>query len=113
MGADTQWIRSRRRDAGYLTVHRQKRTRHNIFFDIKVALTPLQLAVMAEFAKALDQILTRDYLLETFWKQPYEGSNRIDALMRSLRCKLGAFAPSIETVTGHGYRFKGRVKENQ
>jgi hypothetical protein len=27
--------------------------------------------------------------------------------VRSLRKKMGAFAPSIETATGHGYRFHG------
>jgi DNA-binding response OmpR family regulator len=30
--------------------------------------------------------------------------------VRSLRKKLGPFAPSIETVTGHGYRFGGWKK---
>src|SRR5947207_12162774 len=29
-------------------------------------------------------------------------TNKVEAVVRSLRIKLGPFAPSIETVTGHG-----------
>lgn len=76
----------------------------------QTALTPLEFAVMVEFTNAPDQVLTRDFLLEKVWKQPFEGSNRIDALIRGLRRKLGDYAPSIETVTGHGYRFAGWIK---
>ena len=78
-----------------------------------VALTPLEFAVMVEFANAPNAVLTRDFLLEKVWKQPFEGSNRIDALIRGLRRKLGDFAPSIETVTGHGYRFAGWVRREK
>ncbi len=76
----------------------------------QIALTPLEFAVMMEFTSAPDQVLTREFLLEKVWKQPFEGSNRIDALIRGLRRKLGDFAPSIETVTGHGYRFAGWIE---
>lgn len=72
-----------------------------------IGLTPLEFAVMMEFTGMPDQVITRDHLLERVWKQPFEGSNRIDALIRSLRRKLGAYAPSIQTVIGHGYRFAG------
>lgn len=73
----------------------------------RVELTPLEYAVMAELIAAKDQIVTRDDLLERVWKQPFEGSNRIDTLIRGLRKKLGDYASSIETVRGHGYRFGG------
>ena len=79
----------------------------------EIALTPLEFAVMVEFTGAPGQVLTRDFLLENVWKQPFEGSNRIDALIRGLRRKLGEFAPSIETVTGHGYRFVGWIRRNK
>lgn len=77
----------------------------------QVGLTPLEFAVMAEFIDAPDQVVTRDHLLEKVWKQPFEGSNRIDALIRNLRRKLGDYAPSIKTVIGHGYRFAGWQKQ--
>lgn len=72
-----------------------------------VGLTPLEFGVMSELFAAGGKVVTRDHLLEAVWKQPFEGSNRIDALIRGLRRKMGAFAPSIETVKGHGYRFAG------
>jgi len=50
--------------------------------------------------------VSRDELLDHVWKQPHAGSNVVDAVMRSIRSKLGRFAPSIETVVGHGYRFE-------
>jgi DNA-binding response OmpR family regulator len=53
------------------------------------------------------QIVTRDELLEKIWKTPFAGSNKVEAVIRTLRKKLGRFAASIETVTGHGYRFSG------
>jgi DNA-binding response OmpR family regulator len=46
-------------------------------------------------------------MLAAIWNTPFTGSNKVDAVVRSLRRKLGPFAPSIETVTGHGYRFGG------
>lgn len=76
----------------------------------RIELTPLQFAVLVELTAAEQQVVTRDVLLEKVWKQPFEGSNRIDSLIRGLRRKLGPYAPSIETVIGHGYRFTGWTK---
>ncbi|MHA7870938.1 MAG: alpha/beta fold hydrolase [Hyphococcus sp.] len=72
-----------------------------------VALTPLEFGVMVELTEANGGVVTRDRLLEAVWKQPFEGSNRIDSLIRGLRRKMGAHAAAIETVKGHGYRFTG------
>jgi DNA-binding response OmpR family regulator len=52
-------------------------------------------------------VVTRDEMLGEVWRTSFSGSNIVEAVVRSLRKKLGAFAPSIETVTGHGYRFHG------
>lgn len=72
-----------------------------------IALTPLEFGVMLELTAAAGDVVTRDHLLEEVWKQPFEGSNRIDSLIRGLRRKMGAHAVAIETVKGHGYRFAG------
>jgi DNA-binding response OmpR family regulator len=53
------------------------------------------------------RVVTRDEMLMEIWGTTFSGSNKIEAVIRSLRKKLAAFAPSIETVTGHGYRFRG------
>lgn len=70
-------------------------------------ITPLEFGVMRALVRARGRVVTRDEMLAEIWKTPYSGSNKIDAVVRSLRKKLGVFAPSIETVIGHGYRFNG------
>lgn len=74
------------------------------------SLTPLEFAVIQELIRTPNRIVTRDHLLAEVWKQPFEGSNRIDSLIRGLRRKLGPYAESIETAVGHGYRFVGWKK---
>ena len=71
----------------------------------EVALTPLEFGVMRELVRAERQVVSRDALLDRVWNQPFEGSNRIDVVVSALRRKLGDWSASIETVTGHGYRF--------
>ena len=62
---------------------------------------------MLALIRANGRVVTRDEMLAQIWGTSFAGSNKIEAVIRSLRKKLGAFAPSIETVTGHGYRFRG------
>jgi pimeloyl-ACP methyl ester carboxylesterase len=69
--------------------------------------TRLEYGVMLALIRAGGHVMTRDEMLATIWNTPFAGSNKVDAVVRSLRKKLGPFAPSIETVTGHGYRFGG------
>jgi pimeloyl-ACP methyl ester carboxylesterase len=69
--------------------------------------TPLEWGVISLLVERAGRIVTRDELLAQVWKTPYSGSNKVEAVIRTLRKKLGPFAPSIETVTGHGYRFSG------
>jgi pimeloyl-ACP methyl ester carboxylesterase len=69
--------------------------------------TRLEYGVMLALISASGRVVTRDEMLAEIWNTPFAGSNKVEAVVRSLRKKLGAFAPSIETVTGHGYRFGG------
>lgn len=71
--------------------------------------TRLECAVMLTLLQASGRVITRDEMLAEIWNTPFAGSNKVDAVVGSLRKRLAAFAPSIETVTGHGYRF--RVEE--
>ncbi|MEH2506706.1 pimeloyl-ACP methyl ester carboxylesterase/DNA-binding winged helix-turn-helix (wHTH) protein [Bradyrhizobium sp. AZCC 1578] len=72
--------------------------------------TPLEYAVMSALIQASGRVVTRDEMLAEIWNTPVAGSNKVDAVVGSLRKKLGPFAASIETVTGHGYRFRGWKK---
>jgi len=78
----------------------------------RVDLTPLELGTLACLLDHAGRVVSRDELLETVWKQPYSGSNVVDAVVRSIRSKLQRFAASVETVVGHGYRFE-RFRSDQ
>lgn len=75
------------------------------------ATTPLEWGVIHLLTSERGRVVTRDELLEKVWKTPFAGSNKVEAVIRTLRRKLGPFAVSIETVTGHGYRFNGWRRE--
>lgn len=72
----------------------------------RVELTRLEFRTLARLIDQTGRVVSRDDLLDTVWQQPYAGSNVVDAVVRSLRRKLGRFAASVETVVGHGYRFE-------
>ena len=72
-----------------------------------IPLTPLEFGVMRRLVASRGTVVTRDELLQDVWKQPFAGSNKVEAVVRTLRRKLAGHAGAIETVTGHGYRFRG------
>jgi hypothetical protein len=74
----------------------------------RVPLTKLEFGVMQYLYNRPEKVVSRDDLLHDVWGQSFGGSNVVDAVVRSLRKKLGARAGMIETVTGHGYRLSGR-----
>jgi hypothetical protein len=73
----------------------------------RVPLTRLEFGFLRYLRDRPDQVVGRDELLREVWGQQYGGSNVVDAVVKSLRRKLGAYAGAIATETGHGYRFAG------
>jgi hypothetical protein len=72
-----------------------------------VPLTKLEFGVMKYLDAHTGRVVTRDQLLQTVWDQSFGGSNVVDAVIKSLRRKLGPLGSALETVIGHGYRFTG------
>jgi hypothetical protein len=72
-----------------------------------VALTKLEYGVMQYLFERPERVVTREELLRDVWGQGFTGSNVVDAVMKSLRRKLGPHGSAIATATGHGYRFVG------
>ncbi|MDX1556330.1 MAG: winged helix-turn-helix domain-containing protein, partial [Xanthomonadales bacterium] len=73
----------------------------------RVALTPLEFGVMRYLTARSGKAVSRSELLRDVWGTRYEGgSNVVDAVVRTLRRKLGVHANCIETVTGVGYRWR-------
>jgi DNA-binding response OmpR family regulator len=72
-----------------------------------VPLTKLEFGVIQYLHERSEKVVSREDLLRDVWGQSYGGSNVVDAVVKSLRKKLGARSGVIETVAGHGYRFRG------
>jgi len=74
----------------------------------RIPLTPLELGALAYLRRRPGEAVTRHELLESVWEHPPDAatSNVVEAVIRSLRRKLGRHAAALETVRGVGYRFR-------
>jgi hypothetical protein len=72
-----------------------------------VSLTPLEFGLLEHLREREGQAVARRELLAEVWGTEFTGgSNVVDAVVRSLRQKLGSAAPVVETVRGCGYRLR-------
>jgi DNA-binding response OmpR family regulator len=72
-----------------------------------VSLTPLELGLFRHLRDREGRIVTRSELLREVWGTEFTGgSNVVDAVVRTLRRKLGTVGPVVETVRGSGYRLR-------
>ena len=80
---------------------------HELLIDGKrVKLTKLEFEVFAYLYQRQGTGVSRAALVEDVWGWKHTGSNVVEAVMRSLRKKLGERADSLETIRGLGYRFR-------
>ena len=71
----------------------------------RIALTPLEFAVMRHLALRRGIAVSHADLVEHVWGYEYTGESNVDAVaIRGIRSKLGEDASLIETVRGVGYR---------
>jgi hypothetical protein len=84
-----------------------RRARELVLGRERVPLTRLEFGVLEYMLDRSGQAVTRASLIEDVWGHSYTGgSNVIEAVVRSLRKKLGERAGCVETVSGVGYRFR-------
>ena len=70
-----------------------------------IDLTPLEFGVAQCLLARPGRTVSRIHFLQQVWHTQYQGgSNVVDAVVRTLRKKLGVHANAITTVTGVGYR---------
>ncbi len=82
-------------------------TRELVNPEARVALTALEFGMLRYLRQREGKTVSRVELLEQVWEQrTNSGSNVVDAVVRSLRRKLGARAWMVSTVRGVGYRFR-------
>ena len=67
-------------------------------------LTRLEAEVLAALMDAAPRSVGREALIETVWRRTVVGSNVVDAVIRTLRAKLGPHRDLVQTVPGLGYR---------
>jgi DNA-binding response OmpR family regulator len=73
----------------------------------RVALTPLEFAVISVLHERSGKPVSRAELLERVWGcDASAASNVVDAMVLSIRRKLGDQATIVETVRGTGYRYR-------
>jgi DNA-binding response OmpR family regulator len=78
-----------------------------------VKLTRKEFALLAQLARNIGRVASRQQLLDNVWGYQYFGDTRtLDVHIRRLRQKLGHCGECIETVVGVGYRFSGCGAEN-
>jgi hypothetical protein len=77
-----------------------------------VPLTRREFDVMAYLMARRGEAVSRDGLIHDVWGLRFEaGSNVVDAVVASLRHKLGSRASVIETVRGYGYLCRAGAQE--
>jgi DNA-binding winged helix-turn-helix (wHTH) protein len=83
-------------DAGSLTIG-----------GVPVALTPLEFGLFEHLRQREGRTVTRRELLRDVWETPFAASsNVVDAVVHTLRGKLGPAASAVESVRGRGYRLR-------
>jgi DNA-binding winged helix-turn-helix (wHTH) protein len=80
----------------------------------RTRLTPTEFKVMLYLYEREGKAVTRASLIENVWGYKYDGgSNVVEAIIGSLRRKLGRRSMMIETISGVGYRlFKGYANKS-
>lgn len=74
----------------------------------RIPLTKLEFDVLSRLCEREGSVAERPALLREVWGTEYTGgSNVVEAIIRSLRKKLGDRASMIQTVRGVGYRWTG------
>ena len=80
---------------------------HELVLDGKrVKLTKLEFEVFQYLYHRKGVGISRASLVEDVWGWKHTGSNVVEAVVRSLRKKLGDRSSLIETIRGVGYRFR-------
>lgn len=77
----------------------------------EVHLTPHEYKLLSHFVQHVDRAFSREELLDAAWGQSIHVVDRVvDTSVSAIRKKLPEISDRIETVFGHGYRFRVEKK---
>ncbi len=87
---------------------------HSVSVDgVPVDLTLKEYELLSLFMENLNQVFTRDILLNSIWGLDFVGESRtVDVHIATLRTKLKNYGECIKTVRGVGYRMEEYDKAN-
>jgi DNA-binding response OmpR family regulator len=77
-----------------------------------IRLSPIERSMTVYLASRIGEMVTRGEILSAVWGEEYafwSAESILRANINRLRGKLGAAAPLLETVIGHGYRLRQEV----
>ena len=81
--------------------------RELVLHGTRVCLTPLEFGLFTRLHERDGETVARYELIRDVWGTEFAGgSNVVDAVVRSLRVKLGPDAHAVEAVRGSGYRLR-------
>jgi hypothetical protein len=81
--------------------------RELVLDECRIPLTRLEFQVFRYLREREGKAVAREAMIRDVWGHKYDvGSNVVEAVIKSLRKKLGRQSELIETVTGYGYKFK-------
>ena len=85
---------------------------HTVYIEKKqIFLTVKEFDLLALLIKNKENVLTREYLLNSIWNVEADVESRtIDVHVRTLRQKLGEWGDCIETIRGVGYKISKKRK---
>lgn len=85
----------------------------NVYVDGKiVSLTPKEYELLKFFVQNLNQVFSREQLLNSVWGYDFTGDDRtVDTHVKMLRDRLGNYRKFIVTVWGTGYKFELGAKQ--
>jgi hypothetical protein len=84
--------------------------RELVIDDCRIRLTRLEFQVFRYLREREGKAVAREAMIRDVWGYKYDvGSNVVEAIIKTLRKKLGKHSELIETVPGYGYKFKHPV----
>jgi DNA-binding winged helix-turn-helix (wHTH) protein len=84
-----------------------ERSREIVHGDARVELTPLEFGLLRYLMEREGEAVSREALLHDVWENvATTASNVVDAVVTSVRRKLGPESHRIQTVRGLGYRYR-------
>ncbi len=72
--------------------------------DTDLGLTPIEIKILFLMAKKLEQVFSREHIMDFLWKDTFVSDRTVDSHIAHIRQKIAGSGVTIETVKGIGYK---------